>query len=127
MQRPSLAPRCEGSEEEPEGIRTKALYEFVTGKTKKLFSAPDIPLNFLHLHPSIWNTNDDYIRGRCKVHNLKVVNDAAERGVALVQSFNAIITNQEEQKQYLLQVVEQHRKDFPNANKTTIVQGLSKQ
>jgi hypothetical protein len=53
-----------------------------------------------------------------KVKSLKVVNDAAERGVALIQTFNGILTNQEEEKQFLLQVVEKHRHDFPNPNKT---------
>ena len=105
----------------------KDLNDFVTLNTKQLFIALDIPLNFLHLHPSRWDTNGEYMYGRCKINSLKVVNDAAERGVALVQSFNALITNQEEQKQYLLQVVEQHRKEFPNANKATIIQGLSQQ
>jgi len=39
------------------------------------------------------------------VRSLKVVNDAAERGVAMIQAFNGV-TNQEEQKQFILQVVE---------------------
>ena len=48
------------------------------------------------------------------------MNDAAERGVALIQSFNGVLTNQEEQNPFLLQVVEKHRLDFPNPNKSTL-------
>jgi len=48
------------------------------------------------------------------------VNDAAERGIVLIQSFNGILTNQEEQKQNLLQVVEHHRQQYPNPNKSTM-------
>ena len=49
--------------------------------------------------------------------SVKVVNDLAERGVALVQEFNASLTKNEEQKQYLLQVIEDHRRKFPQPTK----------
>jgi len=54
-----------------------------------------------------------YICGHCEVPNVKVVNGPAERGLTLVQFFNAITTTQEKPKPYFLQVVEQHRNDFP--------------
>jgi hypothetical protein len=38
-----------------------------------------------------------------------VTNYAAERGIALMTSFNGTLTNQEGQQQYLLQVIEKHR------------------
>ena len=83
-------------------------------------NALDIPQNFLQNHPSTWEQDDSYLAARSQLQKLKVVNDAAERGVALIQSFNGILTNQEEQKQYLLQIVEKHRTEYPNCNKTTI-------
>ena len=43
------------------------------------------------------------------IRNLKVVNDVAERGVKLATDFSDIITTDEEQMQYLLQVVEDSR------------------
>jgi len=36
------------------------------------------------------------------VQQLKVVNDAAERGVYFIQNVNSVMTSQEEQSQYLL-------------------------
>jgi len=51
------------------------------------------------------------------VESLKVVNDIAERGVSLISSFSSVLTNQEEQKQFLLQVVEKHRQQYPDPNK----------
>jgi len=60
-------------------------------------------------------------RGKDRVNKLKVVNDATEGGVSLVQSFNSVLTKQKEQKQYLLQVVEKHRRDFPDATKSTLI------
>lgn len=97
----------------------KHLSDFVSKHTLQLFIALDIPQHFLTKRPDIWDSDDDYIVGQRKVRSLKVVNDAAERGVALIQAFNGVITNQEEQKQFLLQVVEKHRRDFPNPNKST--------
>ena len=78
----------------------------------------EIPQHFL-TNPDTWESDNDYIAGQQKVRSLKVVNDAAERGVALIQAFNGALTSQEELKQFLLQVVEKHRHDFPNPNKST--------
>ena len=58
------------------------------------------------------------------VKALKVVNDTAERGVALIQEFNADLTRNEEQKQYLLQVVAGHRELSPDSKKSTVVAGI---
>jgi len=47
------------------------------------------------------------------LERLKAVNDGAERGVAMITTFNNILTRDEETKQALLQVVEQHRHLHP--------------
>lgn len=85
---------------------TKQLCDFVSINTKKLFVALDISQEFLLTHSSPWENNEEYICGQSTVMQLKVVNDVAERGI---QSFNSVLTNQEEQKQFVLQVVERHR------------------
>lgn len=63
----------------------------------------------------------DYHLGLSVVRRMQVVNDFAERGVALIQNYNSILTKDENQKQFLLQVVESHRKRFPDARKSTII------
>ena len=55
---------------------------------------------------------------------MRVVNDAAERGVKLVTDCSQILTKDEQQLQLLLQVVEEHRNKFPDMKKSTIVTGL---
>jgi hypothetical protein len=100
------------------------LSDLVTANTTTLFDALDISKDFLQLHPSLWEKQEEFVMARCKIQQLKVVNDAAERGVALITAFNGVITKQEEQKQYLLQLVEKHRKEYPNSNKSTIVPEL---
>ena len=54
------------------------------------------------------------------VKRLKVVNDNAERGVALVQAYNRLLTKDEEQQQFLLQVVSEHRRVYPDIHKETL-------
>ncbi|GBP64584.1 hypothetical protein EVAR_32742_1 [Eumeta japonica] len=44
-----------------------------------------------------------------RVSLLKVVNDTAERAVKLMQDFNELIAAEEEQKQFLLRCVQEHR------------------
>lgn len=60
----------------------------------------------------MWLQLDSYHKNQTVVESIKVVNDLAERGVALIQEFNCSLTRNEEQKQYLLQVVEDHRCKF---------------
>jgi len=70
----------------------KQLCDFVSQHTKQLFTALNIPQQFLMNSPDTCSTNNDYIVGWWKVGSLKVVNDAAERGVALIQAFNGVLT-----------------------------------
>jgi hypothetical protein len=37
-----------------------------------------------------------------------------------MQTFNPVLTKNEEQKQFLLQVMEEHQKKYPNAKKSTV-------
>ena len=74
----------------------------------------------------MWESDNGYIVGQRKVRSLKIFNDAAERGVALIQEVNGVLTIHEEQKQFLLQVIEKHRHDFPNPNKSTLTAAATK-
>ncbi|KAE9523786.1 hypothetical protein AGLY_015846 [Aphis glycines] len=80
-----------------------------------------IPTEFLKFDPEEWENMPDYQLGLSVVRCMQVVNDFAERGVALIQNYNSILTKDENQKQFLLQVVESHRKRFPDARKSTII------
>jgi hypothetical protein len=96
------------------------LHDFVTNNTYKLFTALDIKTDFLTTPPNTWISNIEYIDGCEKIKKLKVVNDAAERGIALMTFFNGTRTNQDQQ-QYLLQVIEKHRQNFPEAKKSILL------
>lgn len=96
----------------------KRLHDFVTTSTRQFFTLLDLPMDFLSSDPDQWSQLQSYISSQGTVGSVRVVNDLAERGVALIQQFNSLITRDEEQKQYLLQIVEKHRQTFSTANKT---------
>ena len=75
---------------------------------------------FLSKSPALWPSDQIYQQMKRNVKQLKVVNDCAERGVALIQSYNAALTKDETQKQYLLQLVSQHRKLFHDPTKVAL-------
>ena len=64
--------------------------------------------------------NDDK-RGCITVNLLSVTNDNAERGVALVQELNKLITHDEDQFQFLLQVVADHRRQYSICKKLLLL------
>ena len=51
----------------------------------------------------------------------KVVNDRAKRGAALIKEYNPIITTKENEKQYLLQVVQDYHREFPDCKKELLM------
>ena len=48
------------------------------------------------------------------INNLSVINDVAERGIKLIEEYNSILTKDEKQKQFLLQVVNDYRATYPD-------------
>ena len=106
-------------------IPDKRLRDFVTQNTRKFFQILSLPDSFLKEDPDTWVTNPDYLKAEEVVRELRVVNDTAERGVALMQEYNALLTKDEEQMQFALQVVKEHRKHYPDSKKATLSQGLA--
>lgn len=109
--------RIELSEEQHQSLPEMDLSDFVTKKSMNLFEMCELPHGFLNENPIDWRDDQSFIECSEVFRDLKVVNDVAERGVALVEQFTSLITKDEEQYQYLLQVVKDHRKKYPNCNK----------
>lgn len=102
-------------------FRHKNLEDFVTAKTITLFQRLELPDGFLAVDPALWEFRDDYKQAEETIKALKVVNDHAERGVALIQKYSGLITHDEMQLQFMLQVVEDHRKTYPDSRKQTLL------
>ena len=65
--------------------------------------------SFLSQSPPTWLTDKNYIDLKLPEDELKVVNERAKRGVALIQAYSDSLTRDEEQLQCLFQVVPAHR------------------
>ncbi|KAL4718325.1 hypothetical protein ACJJTC_011720 [Scirpophaga incertulas] len=101
-------------------IHEKNIENFVSSNSLKFFQVLGISSDFFYKDVETWNEDPDYIAAKNIVHSLRVVNDIAERGVALMEEYNKLITTNEEQKQYLLLLVKEYRKKYPNTNKSTL-------
>lgn len=69
-----------------------------------------------------WNEEEDYKKSKEIVQSMRVVNDTAERGVALMEEYNKLHTTDEEQKQFLLLLIKQFRQKYPDRKKSTLIQ-----
>jgi hypothetical protein len=67
--------------------------------------------------PSKWDETEAFNRMRRKVECLKVVNDCAERAIALMATYNQTLAKGEKRKQDMLQVVENNRKRLKTTSK----------
>ena len=59
----------------------------MTSASKVLFQILKLPSGFLQKDPDTRNDDNDFLRASSIVPELKVVNDHAERGVALIQEY----------------------------------------
>lgn len=78
------------------------------------------PDTWLHLPVVEWQEDTEYQKFLKFVTDLKVTNDLAERGVKMIEDFINTATKDETQLQALLQVVEAHRRRYPNCKKSTL-------
>ena len=102
-----------------EGLDVK-LSDFVGKESLFMFDVLNFGKRWLKNHPSTWHTDSEYREMQSFVQNLRVVNDCAERGVKLIGDYAQILTKDAEQRQFLLQVVEEDRKLVPNTSKSTL-------
>ena len=79
-------------------------------------------VELLTMNPAGWTDSPLYDKAKSVVDSIKVVNDSAERTVALMSSYNESITKNESEMQRLVQVVEDNRKRIPDYKKTTLKQ-----
>ncbi|KAF0286947.1 hypothetical protein FJT64_014601 [Amphibalanus amphitrite] len=98
--------------------------DFVTTSSRMFFVTLGIDDGFLETYPAEWHDDPRYVAAAGKANGITVVNDFAERGVALMEAYNLTLTKDEDQRQYILQVLEAHSGRFPNASKGTVTRHL---
>ena len=92
---------------------------FVTSKSLRFFTRFNLKTDFLDKPPSEWSKQESYIEASKIIGKIKVVNDCAERGVKLMKEFNGKFTKDEKMLQFVLKIVDSHRKSNPTAIKRT--------
>lgn len=102
-------------------LLTANISDFVNKNSVVLFDQFELSHSFLNKDPEVWKSDEDYINCKKILIEVSVVNDNAERGVALIQEYNNSLTKNEEQKQYLLRVVEDHRRKISSCTKSAFV------
>ena len=106
-------------------IKENNLEWFASPISMNLLQNMRISTSFLDVDPSRWNDDLAFQAAKKEMNVIRVVNDHAERGIALIQQYNKSLTKDEEQLQYLLQVVAEHRRNFPDARKNLLLQDIT--
>ncbi|KAK2577914.1 hypothetical protein KPH14_011859 [Odynerus spinipes] len=101
-------------EEMSQTLFDKTLDHFVSEKSKQFLRRLQIDDSFLQEDVSSWDDNAAFLEAKKRISCLKVVNDTAERAVKLMQDFHGLLTAEEEQKQFLLRCVQEHRNLYPD-------------
>lgn len=101
-------------------FKSKSLNDFVCSDTKHFFERFGLKTDFFDIDPSAWPTIDSYNDAVNFCHNIKVVNDTAERFVQLFTSYNLILSKDEAQKQFIIQVVNDYTSKYPSSNKSRL-------
>ena len=106
-------------------IKENNLEWFASPISMNLLQNMRISTSFLDVDLSRWNDDLAFQAAKTEMNVIRVVNDHAERGIALIQQYNKSLTKDEEQLQYLLQVVAEHRRNFPDARKNLLLQDIT--
>ena len=97
------------------------LADFASKRSAQIFSKLRLPDGFLEMCSSEWETNGQYQEAKAVVGSLAVVNDHAERGVALVKEYSGRLTKDEDQFQYLLKLVADNRRKYVQSSKKALL------
>jgi hypothetical protein len=103
-------------------LKKKSLHDLVDATSISAMKLLAFDIEFLlNTNPTQWGSSEKFGQMKEVVEKLSVVNDSAERAIALATQFNQRLTKNEEELQQILQVVSDNRKRLPNANKCTIM------
>ena len=102
-------------------LSTAQLSDLVNSSSVPALHSLGVDMDFiLSSDPHTWSTSAVFQQAQSIACSLTVVNDAAERSIALMSNFNQSITKNEAEMQTLLQVVADHRQRLPDTRKSTL-------
>ena len=101
-------------------LRETLLHDLIGPESWFLFITLGVNYDWLSTPVKEWKLHHDFAVAKEFAHTVKVVNDAAERGVKLSTECATIITDNPIQRRALMQAIEDHRKSFPDFKKSTL-------
>jgi len=104
-------------------IAKKTLADLASKKSLTLFERFNMPTSFLSLPPIEWESDEDYQRCVTFFGKLTVVNDVAERGVALTTQYVGHLRD-EENTQNLLLVAKDYRQNHSKCDKQSLIKKI---
>lgn len=99
----------------------KAVDWYCEFTTKSFYGNFGLLCSLLESNAECWGINDKYLKAPEAIVNIKVTSDLVERGVKLIKEHNKILKNDDNQKQYLLQIVKIYKSVFPDKNRKVII------
>lgn len=101
-------------------FKFKQMSDFVSFNTRTLFERFRAPTDFLSLDPEEWGADESYKKAKNIFEHVHVVNDSAERAVKLFSEYNFILSKDEEEKQFIVNVVQEYRSKYPSFSKADL-------
>ena len=95
------------------------LWDFVKPHSWDFFTILKVSADWLTWPLDKWEESEDYQKARQFVTTVKVVNDAAERGIKLASDYVQSLTKDSEVRQKIFQTVEWHRREKADISKST--------
>ena len=95
------------------------VWDFVQPNSWDFFTILRIEVDWLTWPLDKWEESEDYRKVRQFVTTVKVVNDAAERGIKLASDYVQSLTKDSEVRQKIFQTVEWHRREKADISKST--------
>ncbi|KAL7306716.1 hypothetical protein TKK_0001386 [Trichogramma kaykai] len=105
-------------------ILEKEMDYFIDKRSLNVFKGLNLDTTFLSFYCSDWSEMTSYLESREKEKSLLVVNDCSERAVKVMEEYSNILTKDNEHRLYLIQCVDEFKKEFTDSNKKTIVKRL---
>ena len=99
--------------------QSTSLVDLIGPDSHILFLSLGVSMHWLEKPVTEWNSHPDFNTAEAFVRTVKVVNDAAERGVKLISDFSNLINMNPEQRAALLQAVEKHCHEYKDFDKKT--------
>ena len=95
------------------------LWDFVQPHSWDFFMILRVEADWLTWPLDKWEESEDYRKARQFVTTVKVVNNAAERGIKLASDYVQSLTKDSDVREKIFQTVEYHRREKADKKKST--------